>query len=391
MKKALIIFGTRPEAIKMAPVIHAAENSGIEAITCATAQHREMLDQVNEFFGITPDYDLNLMQPKQDLFDVTVYCLSRIRQVLQKVKPDVVLVQGDTTTTFAAALGAFYERIPVGHIEAGLRTGDISSPFPEEGNRRMVSPLASYHFAPTEQAMENLMAENVPSERIFLTGNTSIDALSWGSEQSLVYPELGKLYGKKPMVLMTAHRRENFGEPIRNIMAAVRRFFMKRSDLHLIYPVHPNPNVKSVAEEMLGDIPNVSLISPVDYSELIFLLRSCQFVLTDSGGLQEEAPTLGKPVLVLRETTERPEAVLSGCAELVGHDSDKIIRGLETLSDMSSAKYQSMSQAVNPFGDGTAAKQIIRILERELGAEEPLYSISANSEAGASLPVQMSL
>lgn len=380
MKKALVIFGTRPEAIKMAPLVHAGRHSTeLEVVTCATAQHRDMLDQVNEFFGVEPDFDLNLMMPNQDLFDVTVNCLSRMKVVLEKVKPDVVLVQGDTTTTYTSALAAFYKKIPVGHIEAGLRTGQKYAPFPEEINRQMVTPIADFHFAPTEAALDNLLAENVPRDRIWVTGNTSIDALLWGSSRNISHPHLKALCGEKPMVLMTAHRRENFGEPFENIFAAVREFFVNNPGMHLIYPVHPNPNVRGSAHERLGDLKNVSLIDPVSYSELIYLMRQCRFLLTDSGGIQEEAPTLGKPVLVLRETTERPEAVDAGCALLVGHDRQMILERMSALSQGEGRLYESMARAANPFGDGTAATQILSVVERHLN---PRSAITASAAVG---------
>lgn len=373
MKTALIVFGTRPEAIKMAPIIRAFQQSEvIRPVTCATAQHRNLLDQVNQFFGIVPDFDLDLMQNNQDLFDVTANCLLRIRRVFEEVKPDVVLVQGDTATTCATALGAFYRKIPVAHVEAGLRTHDKYSPFPEEMNRVMVTRIADFHFAPTVRAIENLVAENVFEDTIYLTGNTSVDALIWASAQKIHAPALANLYRGRKMVLMTAHRRENFGEPLRAIFHAIRQYCMRNPDIHIVYPVHPNPNVKSVAYQILGNLSNVSLIDPLDYCDLIFLLKECQFVLTDSGGIQEEAPSLGKPVLVLRDTTERPEAIEAGCAETVGHDPSLILDRMQKLSESDSDLYQRMSRAANPFGDGTAARRILSILEESLASEEEL-------------------
>lgn len=366
-KRVLIVFGTRPEAIKMAPVVQAvAASAKLTAIPCATAQHRAMLDQVLEFFEIRPDYDLNLMQANQDLFHITTGCLGGMKGVYEKAKPDVVLVQGDTTTTMASALAAFYARIPIGHVEAGLRTWQKYAPYPEEMNRRLVTPLADFHFAPTEDAVKNLRAEGIPPEIIFNTGNTSIDALLWATRRELHAEKLAALYRGRKLVLMTAHRRENFGEPLKAIFAAVREFARRHPDYHVVYPVHPNPNVKGPAEATLSGIPNVSLIPPVSYNELVHLMRECVLVLTDSGGLQEEAPTLGKPVLVLRETTERPEAVRAGCAKLVGHDGALILSQLEALTAPQSVEYEAMARAQNPFGDGTAAQQIVRHLEASL-------------------------
>ena len=367
VKTVLVVFGTRPEAIKMAPVVQAIQTSQkLKAVTCATAQHRHLLDQVLGFFGIAPDFDLNLMQENQDLFDITFHCLRKLKEVLFHVRPDAVLVQGDTTTTFAAALASYYARVPIGHVEAGLRTLNKYAPFPEEMNRRMVGPMVDYHFAPTTDAVRNLLSENVPAEQVFHTGNTSIDALLWGSSQGLSFTHLSKLYAGKKLILLTAHRRENFGEPIRQIFSAIREFAQMRQNFHIIYPVHPNPNVRMPAQELLSGLGNVSLISPLSYSELIFLMRECEFILTDSGGIQEEAPTLGKPVLVLRETTERPEAVAAGCSQLVGHNKSLILKMLLTLSSEPSELYQSMSRSANPFGDGSAAKKIVSILEERL-------------------------
>jgi len=366
-KKVAIVFGTRPEAIKMAPVVKAVEASGrLQPIRIATAQHRGLLDQVLEYFGIKPDHDLNLMQANQDLFHVTAACLNGMKGVLQETRPDVVLVQGDTTTTLAAAMAAFYLKIPVGHVEAGLRTYDKYSPFPEEMNRKMTGAIADFHFAPTEQSVDNLRREAIPDEKIHLTGNTAIDALLWASRRAVPLPALRTLYEGRRLILMTAHRRENFGTPLQNIFRAVREFAARNSDCHVIYPVHPNPNVKGPAEEALGGLDNVSLVPPVGYSELVYLMTECTLVLTDSGGLQEEAPTLGKPVLVLRETTERPEAVAAGCARLVGHDTAAILGSLDELLKPGSATYTRMARARNPFGDGTAARQIAALLEEHL-------------------------
>jgi UDP-N-acetylglucosamine 2-epimerase (non-hydrolysing) len=367
MKKVLVVFGTRPEVIKMAPVVRAIEaSSRLTAVTCTTAQHRDLLDQVLQFFDLKPDYDLNLMKPNQDLTDITVNCLGALREIYQSVKPDVVLVQGDTTTTMAAALAAFYARTKVGHVEAGLRTRQKYAPFPEEMNRQIVTPLADFHFAPTPQAIENLRAESTPRDSLYLTGNTSIDALLWAKDHVGDLEPLIRRYQGKKLILMTAHRRENFGAPFREIFFAVKEFMQENPDFHIVYPVHPNPNVKNLANDILFGLPNVSLVPPVSYPELIGLMKDCHLVLTDSGGLQEEAPTLGKPVLVLRETTERPEAVEAGCARLVGHDREKILSHLEQLKSTSSPLYLSMAQAQNPFGDGTASKKIVEVLENKL-------------------------
>ncbi len=366
-KKALVVFGTRPEGIKMAPIVKALQKSEkLEAVTCSTGQHRQMLDQVLEFFQIKPDYDLNLMAANQTLVHITVECLLRLQKIFEEVRPAVVLVQGDTTTTMAAALAAFYARIPVGHVEAGLRTWRKDSPFPEEANRRMVSPLADFHFAPTQPALNNLLGEGLPAKDCYLTGNTSIDALLWAAKQKLEFPELEKLFGDRKLILLTAHRRESFGEPLRQVFTAIKTFCQRHPEYHVLYPVHLNPNVKGPADEILQGVTNMTLLPPVAYRELVFLMKRCELVLTDSGGIQEESPTLGKPVLVLRETTERPEAVTSGCARLVGQNPSLILDSLEELVKPNSELYRTMSQAKNPFGDGTAAEKTIRALEDRL-------------------------
>jgi UDP-N-acetylglucosamine 2-epimerase (non-hydrolysing) len=366
-KKILIVLGTRPEAIKMAPVIRAARQSiFFEPVTCSTGQHRQLLDQVFSHFGIEPDLDLQLMQKNQDLYQSTSACLVRMKNVLEEIKPSVVLVQGDTTTAFTCALAAFYFKVPVGHVEAGLRTWDRAAPFPEEGFRRMISEIADFHFAPTAQAAKNLINENVPTESVYLTGNTGVDALLWAREKDIRFPELEKLFTAKKLILMTAHRRENFGRPLENIFNAVKKFAINNPEFQIIYPVHPNPNVVEPAHRILGNLSNVALISPVGYHEMVFLLRNCHLVLSDSGGLQEEAPTFGKPVLVFRETTERPEAVAAGCARLVGSAPEVILDSLAMLSSETSQLYRDMSSKVNPFGDGTASQKIINILEQKL-------------------------
>ncbi len=368
MKTVLIVFGTRPEAIKMAPLVQAMQSSPyLKAITCSTGQHREMLDQVMDIFSIKPDYDLQLMQPNQDLYSITANCLTRMKEVLREVKPDAVLVQGDTTTAFAAALAAYYEKIPVGHVEAGLRTFEKYAPFPEEINRNLISPIADWHFAPTEDSVTNLENENVPFQKIFLTGNTSIDALKWVAERTELPERFVQMVGNRKLILMTAHRRENFGRPLEKIFSAVREFAEKNPDFHIVYPVHKNPNVVIPAAKQLSNLANVSLVEPLSYLELVSLMKEAHLVLTDSGGLQEEAPTLGKPVLVLRESTERPEAVKSGTAILVGSDPKLIVERLTELSSSKSKLYRSMARATNPFGNGDAASSIIRVLEHELG------------------------
>jgi len=364
-KTALVVFGTRPEAIKMAPVVQAFKHSKhIKAVTCATAQHRSLLDQVLKFFEIKPDFDLNLMQANQDLFHVTSGVLAKFRVVAETVKPDVVLVQGDTTTTFAAALASFYLKIPVGHIEAGLRTWDHYSPYPEEANRRMVSGVTDFHFAPTAWSAQNILNEGYKPETVYTTGNTSIDALKWAALQDLQNERLENLYRGKKLILLTAHRRENFGAPIENIFETIRAFAADHPEFQIVYPVHPNPNVQRPAQKIFSNLPNVSLIEPLDYPDLVLLMKQAQFVLTDSGGLQEEAPTFGKPVLVLRNTTERPEAVEAGCARLVGHDSHLLRSLMEQLADTDSSLYQSMAKSANPYGDGRAAIRIVQAIEK---------------------------
>lgn len=351
----------------MAPVIRAcAASSAIRSVACATAQHRDLLDQELEFLQIRPEYDLNLMKPNQDLFDVTANGLTKMKDILTRARPDLVLVQGDTTTAFVAGLAAFYFKIPVGHVEAGLRTGNLYSPFPEEINRKLIGTFARYHFAPTPEAVENLRRENVDPSHIFLTGNTGIDSLMWAGARGIRSEKLDELYRGKKLILMTAHRRENFGEPMKRVFTAIRRFAENHPEYQIVYPVHPNPNVRGLAETVFFECDNVTLVPPFRYGELVQALRDCHFVVTDSGGLQEESPTFGKPTVVLRENTERPEAVATGCARLVGTDPEVIYTTLEELARPGSALYASMANAKNPFGDGTAATQIVSILERSL-------------------------
>ena len=368
--KILVAFGTRPEAIKCFPVIKALQaNPDISVTTCATAQHRDILDQVMDLTDIKPDYDLGLMRAKPTLTDITVDVLQSMGRILEEVRPDRLLVQGDTTTTMAAAIAAFYQRIPVGHIEAGLRTNTIWSPWPEEANRRMVSVVTDMHFAPTAATRQNLLSENVDDEKIYVTGNTVIDALrlvkirlDQGQLTQLIPPAVlnatrAAREQNKRLVLLTAHRRENWGNGIEQICQAVR-LLAERGDLKIVYPVHPNPNVSSPVRKMLADHPDVVLLDPVNYASFISLLDNCVLVLTDSGGVQEEAPALGKPVLVLRDTTERPEAVAAGSARLIGCNADSIVSSSVKLLDDDDA-YRAMSQVRNPFGDGNAATRIV--------------------------------
>lgn len=370
MKKVLVVFGTRPEAIKMAPVVRAlkARPAEFETSVCVTAQHREMLDQVLDLFSIVPDFDLDIMQKGQDLYDVTSRVLLGLRNVLKDVKPDWILVHGDTTTSFAAALAAYYQGIPVGHVEAGLRTGDLRAPFPEEGNRQLTGRLADLHFAPTEVNKANLLREGVKPESIVVTGNTVIDALLWakdivaGTGAQVYKDEFGSAFsamtGTSPVVLVTAHRRENFGEGIRNICTALKELARTYSDVQIVYPVHPNPNIKDVAEHMLGGIPNVHLIQPLEYAPFVFAMARADVILTDSGGVQEEAPSLNKRIFVLREQTERPEAVEAGSVELVGSSTERIIAAVSN-SLKSSEKGKVL---LNPYGDGHAATAIVQRL-----------------------------
>ncbi|CAH5695468.1 UDP-N-acetylglucosamine 2-epimerase, partial [Klebsiella oxytoca] len=369
--KVLTVFGTRPEAIKMAPLVHAlARDPHFEAKVCVTAQHREMLDQVLKLFSIVPDYDLNIMQPGQGLTEITCRILEGLKPVLESFKPDVVLVHGDTTTTMAASLAAFYQRIPVGHVEAGLRTGDLSSPWPEEGNRTLTGHLATYHFAPTETSRQNLLRENIADNLITITGNTVIDALFWVRDRVLsdeaLRNELTQRYpflanGKK-MILVTGHRRESFGRGFEQICHALAEIAANNPDVQIVYPVHLNPNVSEPVNRILGHVENVMLIEPQDYLPFVWLMNRAWLILTDSGGIQEEAPSLGKPVLVMREMTERPEAVSAGTVCLVGTDSQRIVNEVTRLLHDESA-WQAMSRAHNPYGDGQACHRILSALK----------------------------
>jgi len=384
MKKIMLIFGTRPEAIKLAPIIQRlkAEGSKFKPIVCVTAQHREMLDQVLNLFEIEPDYDLNLMTDNQDLFDVTVKALNGLKEILKKEKPDIALVQGDTTTSFVASLAAFYLKIPIGHVEAGLRTYNKYSPFPEEKNRHLTGVLADYHFAPTEWAKNNLLKENVPKDRIWVTGNTVIDALMevvskqkavssqkyWDSyfkeKWNLTLPTNTDTNNYK-LILVTGHRRESFGEGFRNICLALKEI-AKRPDVFIVYPVHLNPNVQKLVYEILGsNQTNIFLIDPLDYEPFIYLISKSYRILTDSGGIQEEALSLGKPVLVMRNVTERPEGIEARVVKLVGTDKERIVAETEILLDNKKA-YEKIAQASNPYGDEKAAEKIVNILEEVL-------------------------
>lgn len=368
--KVLTVFGTRPEAIKMAPLIQQlSETAEIDARVCVTAQHRGMLDQVLELFRIVPDYDLDLMTPGQDLTDITSRVLSGLRPVLLQFQPTIVLVHGDTSTTLAASLAAYYQRIPVGHIEAGLRTGDNWSPWPEEVNRRVVGAIASLHFAPTKRSQANLLAENIPLDHVHVTGNTVIDALQEVVERIESDPtleaELSRRFNlddKRRLILVTGHRRESFGGGFERICAALAQL-AQRPDVEIVYPVHLNPNVKKPVERLLSAQPNVRLIAPQDYLPFVYLMNRASIILTDSGGIQEEAPSLGKPVLVMRDTTERPEAVEAGTVKLVGTDTRLIVESVCQLLD-DRAAYEKMSFAHNPYGDGQAARRILSFIRQ---------------------------
>ncbi len=368
MIKILTIFGTRPEAIKLAPVIKTIEAHPelVTSVVCVTAQHREMLDQVLSVFGIHPHYDLNIMKPEQLLADVTTEVLNNFGDILDSEKPDLVLVQGDTTTTFAASLAAFYRKVKIGHVEAGLRTFDKYQPFPEEMNRRLTGVLADYHFAPTPRARENLFGEGVKDENIIVTGNTGIDALFMALKRLKEHPSdniwltefLPKLDGKR-LILVTAHRRENFGANFEEICKALREIVKRNKNVIIVYPVHPNPNIRVFAEKFLKGCDRITLIDPLEYGPFVKLLERAYLILTDSGGIQEEAPSLGKPVLVMREVTERAEAIECGSAKLVGTNSTAIIEGVQKLLDIES-EYGKASKMNNPFGDGKASERIIQ-------------------------------
>lgn len=369
--KVLTVFGTRPEAIKMAPLVHAlANDADFEAKVCVTAQHREMLDQVLKLFEITPDYDLNIMKPGQDLTDITCRILEGLKSVFADFQPDVVLVHGDTATTMATSLAAFYHRIPVGHVEAGLRTGNLYSPWPEEANRKIAGHLAMYHFAPTENSRQNLLKESIPDSHIFVTGNSVIDALLWVRDKVMsdqhMMEKLGANYPfidpNKKMILVTGHRRESFGGGFERICHALADIAQAHPDVQVVYPVHLNPNVSEPVKRILHNIDNIILISPQEYLPFVYLMNHAYLILTDSGGIQEEAPSLGKPVLVMRDTTERPEAVDAGTVRLVGTDTQKIVNEVNRLLT-DDAEYHEMSRAHNPYGDGHACQCILTALK----------------------------
>lgn len=365
MKKIMLVFGTRPEAIKMCPLVNELRSrSCFNTIVCVTGQHRQMLDQVLEAFNVIPDYDLSIMKERQTLFDVTTNILNRIKEVLEKEKPDVVLVHGDTSTTFVTALACFYLQIPVGHVEAGLRTYDIYSPFPEEFNRQAVSIISKFNFAPTELSKNNLIKEGKKEESIYVTGNTAIDALKTTVRKDYHHEMLDWANGSR-LIVLTAHRRENLGEPLHHMFRAIRRIVDEFEDVKVIYPIHMNPAVREVANEILGDDERIRIIEPLEVLDFHNFLANSYMILTDSGGIQEEAPSLGKPVLVMRDTTERPEGIKAGTLKLVGTNEETIYNEFKKLL-IDKNEYEKMSNASNPYGDGFACKKIADILEKEL-------------------------
>ena len=365
MKKIILVFGTRPEAIKMCPLVNVLKkNNELQTVVCVTGQHRQMLDMVLEAFRVRPDYDLSIMKDKQTLFDVTTNILTRIKAVLEREKPDVVLVHGDTSTTFVTALACFYLQIAVGHVEAGLRTYDIYSPYPEEFNRQAVSIIAKYNFTPTELSKQNLLKEGKKPESIFVTGNTAIDALKTTVRENYTHPELEWAEGSR-LILITAHRRENLGKPMRHMFKAIRRVMDEHPDVKAIYPIHMNPFVREIADEYLGGDDRIHIIEPLDVLDFHNFMSRSYLILTDSGGIQEEAPSLGKPVLVMRNTTERPEGITAGTLKLVGTEEEIIYKEFSRLlSDMD--EYETMSKASNPYGDGHACERIVEILKNGL-------------------------
>lgn len=364
MKKVMLVFGTRPEAIKMCPLVNELKKrSRIQTVVCVTGQHRQMLDQVLEAFQVTPDYDLSIMKDKQTLFDITTNILNRIKEVLEKEQPDVVLVHGDTSTTFVTALACFYLQIPVGHVEAGLRTYNIYSPYPEEFNRQAVSILAKYNFAPTELSRQNLIKEGKDPKTIYITGNTAIDALNTTVREDYTHPEL-QWASDSRLIMLTAHRRENLGEPMHHMFRAIKRIVDQHEDLKVIYPIHMNPAVRKAAADIFGSDSRFHIIEPLDVLDFHNFLARSYLILTDSGGIQEEAPSLGKPVLVMRDTTERPEGIAAGTLKLVGTNEETIYREFNRLLTDPKA-YAAMSEASNPYGDGHASERIADILEKE--------------------------
>ena len=364
MKKIMLVFGTRPEAIKMCPlVIELRNRKNIQVVVCVTGQHKQMLEQVLKTFNVVPDYNLAIMKDKQTLFDVTTNILSSIKKVLEVETPDVVLVHGDTSTTFVTALACFYLKIPVGHVEAGLRTYDIYSPYPEEFNRQAVSIISQYNFAPTKQAKENLLQEGKSGKTIYITGNTAIDALKTTVKKNYTHPELEWAKDSR-LILITAHRRENLGEPMKHMFRAIRRVLDEHSDVKAIYPIHMNPVVRETAEQILGNDERIHIIEPLDVLDFHNFMDRSYLILTDSGGIQEEAPSLGKPVLVMRDTTERPEGIAAGTLKLVGTDEEVIYQNFKNLLD-DKVEYDKMAKASNPYGDGFASKRIADILVNE--------------------------
>lgn len=364
-KKVMLVFGTRPEAIKMCPLIkELKKRKGIQTLVCVTGQHREMLEQVLKVFKIEPEYNLSIMKKNQSLFDVTISILEKIKLILEKVQPDIVLVHGDTSTTFSAALACFYLQIPVGHVEAGLRTYDIYSPYPEEFNRQVLSIIAKFNFAPTKVSKENLIREGRKAENIFVTGNTAIDALNVTVQENYVHNELQWAKGSR-LIMITAHRRENLGEPIKHMFSAVKRVCNEYTDVKVIYPIHMNPQIRIVAEKILGNNDQIHIIEPLEVIDFHNFLARSYLILTDSGGIQEEAPSLGKPVLVMRNTTERPEGIAAGTLKLVGLEEETIYENFKILLE-NEEEYKKMCIASNPYGDGKASIRIADIIEKEL-------------------------
>lgn len=365
MKKVMLVFGTRPEAIKMCPLVNELKTrKELETVVCVTGQHRQMLDQVLEAFQVEPDYDLSIMKDRQTLFDVTTNILNKIKEVLEKEKPNVVLVHGDTSTTFVTALACFYLQIPVGHIEAGLRTYNIYSPYPEEFNRQAVSIISQFNFAPTELSKNNLLKEGKKEETIFVTGNTAIDALKTTVREDYTHPDL-EWASDSRLIMITAHRRENLGEPMQHMFRAIRRVMDEHPDVKAIYPIHMNPVVREIADSILGDDERIRIIEPLEVLDFHNFLNRSYMILTDSGGIQEEAPSLGKPVLVMRDTTERPEGIAAGTLKLVGTEEETIYQNFKSLLE-NKDEYEKMSKASNPYGDGFACKRIADILEEKL-------------------------
>lgn len=364
MKKVMLVFGTRPEAIKMCPLVNELKSrKSIETIVCVTGQHRQMLDQVLNAFNVVPDYDLSIMKEKQTLFDITTNILNGIKEILEEVKPDVVLVHGDTSTTFVTALACFYMQVPIGHVEAGLRTYNIYSPYPEEFNRQAVSIISKYNFAPTELSKSNLIREGKEEKSVYVTGNTAIDALKTTVRENYNHKELEWAKDSR-LIMITAHRRENLGQPMINMFRAIRRVMEEYPDVKAIYPIHMNPVVRKVAQDELGDFDRIRIIEPLEVLDFHNFLSKSYLILTDSGGIQEEAPSLGKPVLVMRDTTERPEGIKAGTLKLVGTDEEVIYKNFKLLLEDVS-EYEKMSKASNPYGDGFACKRIADILENE--------------------------